>query len=693
MTIHFSNKLLSSFARLCIGVFAAFGILSSVPTFAADSINGQVVGAGIPIVGSTVTLWAENTGAPRQLTQTRTDRDGRFVLNADGGGAILYVTAKSGRPVSNTESGDNPAIALLTVLGGEPPRDIVINEMTTIASVWTHAQFLNGDAIKGNPLGLRIAAGNVPNFVDLKTGGWGTAIQDALNSSQTQTMANFATLGSLVGACTKRIKPDACDSVFAATTSPAGNIPADTTAALLSVARNPAYKPQRLFALLDVFYPVPKGKTLRQTPYLPYLSYAPSAWVLPLKFTGGGLSAPGKIMFDGEGNAWTGVNFIVGSQASDVLWDGNLSKFAPNGKPLSPPTTGFSGGGVEGPGFGTAVDANGRAWVTSTGSKTISLFDKDGKPLSPPDGYNFGGQLGIMQGIIVAPNGDVWTVDFEKDQVIHLPKGDPSKAKFYCRSIDGKPNKDSPCKLNGAFHLAIDQQDRIWITSAVGDTVTRFPAGDPSKVEVLPTGGHSGKGIAIDSQGNAWITNTAGTGLNLETKLKLLDLKLTGRMSELHRVVFDYLNSNPSLGSISMLRPDGTPAPGSPFHGGGTWGSWAVAIDGNDQVWSSNFAGASITHLCGVRTETCPPGMKTGDPISPSGGYVGGGMQPLTDIAIDPAGNVWVADNWQRPQSCFAPDASEAHSTLCGGNGLTVFYGMAKPVRAPQIGPARGYDE
>ena len=67
----------------------------------------------------------------------------------------------------------------------------------------------------------------------------------------------------------------------------------------------------------------------------------------------------------------------------------------------------------------------------------------------------------------------------------------------------------------------------------------------------------------------------------------------------------------------------------------------------------------------------------------------GGGMQPLTDIGIDPAGNVWVADNWQRPQSCFAPYASEATSTRCGGNGLTVFYGMAKPVRAPQIGPAR----
>ena len=72
--------------------------------------------------------------------------------------------------------------------------------------------------------------------------------------------------------------------------------------------------------------------------------------------------------------------------------------------------------------------------------------------------------------------------------------------------------------------------------------------------------------------------------------------------------------------------------------------------------------------------------MKTGDPISSPGGYVGGGMQPMTDIGIDPAGNVWVADNWERPDSCYAK-GGEAVSTQCGGDGLMVFYGMAKPVR------------
>jgi hypothetical protein len=93
--------------------------------------------------------------------------------------------------------------------------------------------------------------------------------------------------------------------------------------------------------------------------------------------------------------------------------------------------------------------------------------------------------------------------------------------------------------------------------------------------------------------------------------------------------------------------------------------------------------------LCGVRTEHCPPGFKTGDQISPPGGYVGGGLQLQTDIAVGPAGDVWAINNWQDIDSCY-PGATEALSTRCGGQGVVIFFGMAKPVRAPQIGPARG---
>ena len=126
--------------------------------------------------------------------------------------------------------------------------------------------------------------------------------------------------------------------------------------------------------------------------------------------------------------------------------------------------------------------------------------------------------------------------------------------------------------------------------------------------------------------------------------------------------------------------------------GGGLPGPWAVAVDGNDNIWISNFAmpNSPIVQLCGAKTENCPPGMKTGQQISPPTGYVGGGLQMQTDIAVDPAGNVWAMNNWQDIDSCFGY-ANETLSQRCGGQGVVIFYGMAKPVRAPQIGPAKPY--
>ena len=161
------------------------------------------------------------------------------------------------------------------------------------------------------------------------------------------------------------------------------------------------------------------------------------------------------MMFDSAGNAWIGDNFIVGSQAQDSLWQGNLTEFAPNGTPISPMTTGFTGGGVEGPGYGTAIDNNSNVWLTTYGSMAVVIFDKFGNPLSPPDGYTFNNQLGLMQGIIVTPNNDVWALGVSKSQLVYFPKGDPNQGQIFCEG-----NSGDPCRaLEGPFFLAIDQQE------------------------------------------------------------------------------------------------------------------------------------------------------------------------------------------------------------------------------------------
>jgi len=496
-------------ARLSVAALVVFAISLAGPAHAADSIEGQVLGGGAPIAKSTVTLWSASADAPKQLAQTQTGDDGRFTLSAEGSpDGILYIIAKGGEPTANKGGGDNNAIALISVLGGKPPAHVVINEFTTVASVWTNAQFFDGKAISGNALGLRVAAANVPSFVDLATGGLGAAIQDPLNSGQTPTMANFGTIADVLAGCVVRVTADACGKLFAASTGPRGIVPTDTLTAAQSIARSPWYEPQRIHALLQQFYQLSPANHMLAVPYMPYLNTAPSAWVLPLRFDGGGYRAGGKSMFDSEGNLWVGDNFTVGWQGSDVLWQGNATKFAPNGKPLSPITTGFTGGGMEGGTFGLAVDAKDNAWFGTYGSKAIAVFDKNGKPLTPPGGITFGGRLGLMQGVIVTPSGDVWVLGVEKSQLIYFPKGDLTKGRIVCEGASAEPCRS----FKAPFHLGIDSQDRIWVANSGIDHVTRFPAADPSKAENFKTGIEN-SGLGIDSQGNVWITNRFGTGL------------------------------------------------------------------------------------------------------------------------------------------------------------------------------------
>ena len=123
--------------------------------------------------------------------------------------------------------------------------------------------------------------------------------------------SDFEIGSSVLAGCTTRVTANACQSLFAAATGRDGKAPTDTLTAALSIARNAGFKPERIFALLDEFYPVPQGKHLRATPFMPYLSFAPGSWVLPLKFSGGGNAGGAKIMFDSEGNAGSGPEFLL----------------------------------------------------------------------------------------------------------------------------------------------------------------------------------------------------------------------------------------------------------------------------------------------------------------------------------------------------------------------------------------------
>ena len=142
-------------APLRIMITASLGAMllgAASEGLAAVRIDGQVQAGGGPVASSTVTLWAASAGEPKQLAQAKTSADGSFALSADttsGPGVSLYLVANGGVAAVNKSAGDNPALAFLAVLGGSAPANVTVNEMTTIASVWTNAQFLDGTAIKG----------------------------------------------------------------------------------------------------------------------------------------------------------------------------------------------------------------------------------------------------------------------------------------------------------------------------------------------------------------------------------------------------------------------------------------------------------------------------------------------------------------------------------------------------------------
>ena len=128
--------------------------------------------------------------------------------------------------------------------------------------------------------------------------------------------------------------------------------------------------------------------------------------------------------------------------------------------------------------------------------------------------------------------------------------------KFYCQSTDGKPNKDSPCKLNGPFHLAIDQQDRIWITNAIGDTVTRFPGKRSEQSRGVSHRRRQRQGHGDRQQWQRLDYQHGGLRIDSGNKLRLLALKLRGGpLSAIDRVVVKDLGVSSRLGKRLDVAP------------------------------------------------------------------------------------------------------------------------------------------
>ncbi|MGA8037879.1 MAG: hypothetical protein WA823_11190 [Candidatus Acidiferrales bacterium] len=667
----------SSWIQSClVGVLSAAALMFASPAFAADHLSGQVILGGAPVANSVVTLWEASAGTPRKLAEAKSNDEGKFeIRDSAHGDTILYLVAAGGEPKANKSGGDNSALVLLLVLENKPPEKVIVNELTTVASAFTAARFINGDGISGNPLGLRIAAGNVSNFVDPSTGGWGKVLLDPLNSSMTTTLASLDTLGSLITASVTVANDDWRSRFYKASTPTGGETPKNTFEAMAGIAREPWANPKDLYALFDEAYPLPAPDGRRSAPFVPYLVYVPDDFALSLAFAGGGVYSPGRLMFDADGNLWSGQNWMAGSQSGvNKSTGGGVAKLSPNGVALSPSILGFTGMGIDGVGWGTAV-TNDKVWITSFNGK-ILVLDFDGRPVAKESDLPFKEKFLGLMGVGVSASGDVWIADGSNNQLLYFPGG---------RIKDGRIVKVEG--LKSPFDIVIDSQNRVWVSNSASDTVLRFPADDPSKVESFRAG-IGVRALALDSKENVWVVSN----MDLRTpQPKLPDgISIMEQFKLVTAAMFKYVMGPPQrpTGAVNMIRPDGTqPAPMG-FTGEALNIPWGLNVDGNDDVWVGNMWGRSVTLLAGDNTKGHPAGTKTGDVIHV---FQGGSIQMITDAAIDPAGDVWAADNWNQLEADVSENPARPTSTWGGGSCITVIYGVASPVKPPRMGKVRSF--
>ena len=637
-------------------------------------IQGLLLGAGVPIVSATVTVYSSSDGnGVEALGEGSTNDDGEFEFNyntpADSAG-VVYLTSRGGR----LSSQDVPeSFVLASVLGASPEvSTITINELTTVASAFALAQFINGAELQGNSIGLTMAPRLLRNLVDIETGEPGTTISNDDNSPQStfSALRTFNELGNLLASCAS--DANVCQSLLQLALPLDGVETKDTFRAVANLAKTPWLDPVPLFDLVaaNVFQP-------------DLGSNAPSAWTLALLFKGDptNLAGPGNMAFDQDGQMWivnnlvTSDTYILPDCASQILF-------------RMDPATGdvdtFTGGGLLGAGYGVTVAAQTNdIWVGNYGFKgstcpidiannSVSQFTADGTPLSPDaeriepvsrnpqDGGWTQGGIGWPQGTVSNTQGDIWIascngqiIDGEQVDVTIYRNGDPDSWQAISEDNFEKP-----------FDVVFDTNGVAWVSGTLSDNIMAF-ANDGTKLAEYGLGSSSlPMGVASDSLGNVWVSLSGQ-----------IDLPCPPPISKPHA----------TYAGVAMVNLDGvqvntrplTPTPGYTAPGGMTV-AWGIAVDGSDNVWVANFTKGGVSHICGARDGSCPTGVTTGDALSPDGtGYHSDLLDRNTAVEVDSSGNVWLTNNWK--DLPIQPDPV--------GDAMVVYIGLASPVKAPLIGP------
>lgn len=657
-------------------VLAAVGSLVACNGGGGDSLQlkGSVRSGNVGQAGYTVSLYANFVDRPdgwQFLALSTTDANGNFQITYElpSERSVLVVQADRGLATLASAIG----------YGGNLPASVVINERTTVATGNAFAQFVSGRRVAGNAVGMVNAVRMAGNLANAATGEAGEVISRTPNGIETRTYPIFNALANAVAACVASDR--ACQDLFAAARPPGRAAPDNVLQAVANIVKYPSFPD----SALDPVFKLSQANPL----YQPALKESPTSWLLFLKITGGFYSqqdstnlmdGPGNFAIDDQGYIYFDTNYIPEPKGTYACASNRAVKLTPWGE--NDKNSPFFNGGLSGQGFGIIFDPTNRLWIANFGfqdppcestpqaatKNSVSVFTRDGTAISPAQGYTQG-NISWPQGISSDRQGNIWIASCGNDTVTLYPQGDPARAVNI--PLGPTPEKDRP--QIKPFGTVVDAQGNLWVTGNRNNVMyVLSPAG--VVIDTLPTT-YQGTtmfskpiGNAVDSKGNVWVANSDWLDSPCPTRSDL----------------------GPGKGWVTMYRAsDRTPQPGSPFRGGGITVPWGVTVDGDDTVWVLNFGALppspnnpplpnAVSRLCGVDTSRCPPGLNTGDPISPATGYRSDALERMTAGAVDPSGNLWVTNNWKIDVDPFQNP---------GGNAVVILIGAAAPVKTPVIGP------
>lgn len=572
---------------------------------ATPAFTGQMLSGTSPVIGASLTFYAAGTSSPGAgatnllPSQTiTTDASGKFSVpsfTCPSSTAQVYLVGSGGN--GSGTLGDNSAIAMMSALGDcanvTSSTTVVMNEVTTAASVWALEQFIgagaNIGATSSNAAGLRNAFLTVGNLVDNSKG---TAPGPSLPANTALETTKINALADILWACNQ--SSTACQDLFAAATA-GSSTPSDTLDAALNIVRNPAAQVGAIFALLTA------------TPFQPALSSAPHDWTLSATYGNctsgcGGLNLPGSLAIDSTGNVWV-ANYFGGA----------ASEFSNTGVPASP--NGYAATGLQ-ESYGIAVDAQNSVWITnenglsSQGTATGSVIhlSSAGEDLSGT-GYTAGG---IYYPIAVAATsgGNIWVADHANSTASLLAGNGtaisgtagyaPSALPFTTAvAVDAAQNgwfayqggvaKVTPAGAVSAFSccdvpagIALDASGNIWIADYDASSVIELSSSGAALGQAVMTGGvETPVGIAIDGASHVWTANYRANSLS----------------------EFDGANLQP----LSPAAGFGQDAP--------LYGPFGAAIDASGNLWISNAYGNTLTEFIGLAIPVKTPLL--GPPAQP----------------------------------------------------------------------------